>query len=428
MKRLIRFVVLTCLTVSLTAPWALVQAGTAGAAPPADAEPDAVPDAGAIQPTPITDDSFFDWPENVADVAPGQIIRSREIRPTAVVNIVIPHTTRQIMVRSNDSRGRAVPVTATVITPKAPWKGDGARPIVAYNMPIDSLGAECTPSYRIAHDWHLIDQDVPPLISLFLAKGYTVLVTDHQGPRMAYAAGRMAGHAVLDGIRGAKQLPGAGPADSPVAVTGYSGGAIATGWTAELQPGYAPEVPLAGVAAGGTPTDFGLLRHTMNGGIGSGLYLAAILGLAREYPEMLSLANPLGRALASSPLRDQCVIPLATLGVGHVPVQILANSPDPFGTPVAREVVSHNRMGAEAPDAPVLLYHGDSSVFLGDLWIPESGPRALQQEWCARGANVRYSPHAGEHLIGALTPLPEVLSWIDDRLAGLPAPDGCAGR
>ncbi|RZK96320.1 MAG: triacylglycerol lipase [Rhodococcus sp. (in: high G+C Gram-positive bacteria)] len=379
----------------------------------------------SILPSPILDDEFFVWPPNVADFAAGEIIRSREVTLRAFPNPLVPHRAHQIMVRSNDSKDRPVPVTATVLVPAAEWTAPGSRPVIAYNMPIDSLGARCTPSYKMLHDWQTLDLDIPPVLSLFLAKNYAVLVPDHEGPRMAYSAGRMAGHAVLDSIRGVKQLPGFGLSDSPVVATGYSGGAIATGWAAQLQPTYAPDVALAGAAAGGIPADFGLLRRTMNGQIGSGVYLSAVLGLAREYPEMLTLANPLGVLLATSPLRDQCIVALAPTGIASIPAELLAAAPDPFGSATARTVVAENRMGVLTPATPVLLYHGSSRVFLGDEWIPEEGVIALQQEWCRGGGNVTYAPQIGEHLTAAVFALPEVVRWIDERLAGVPAPVGC---
>ncbi|AII09279.1 lipase family protein [Rhodococcus opacus] len=379
----------------------------------------------SILPSPILDDDFFAWPPNVAEFGAGEIIRSRQVTLRAFPNTLVPHRAHQIMVRSNDSKDRPVPVTATVLVPTAAWTAPGPRPVVDYNMPIDSLGARCTPSYKMVHDWQTLDLDIPPVLSLFLAKNYAVLVPDHQGPRMAYSAGRMAGHAVLDSIRGMKRLPGLGLSDSPVVATGYSGGAIATGWAAQLQPSYAPDVELAGAAAGGIPADFGLLRRTMNGQLGSGLYLSAVLGLAREYPEMLTLANPLGVLLATSPLKDQCILALAPAGIASLPAELFAAVPDPFGSPTARTVVAENRMGALTPATPVLLYHGSSRVFLGDEWIPEDGVIALQQEWCRGGGDVTYAPQFGEHLTAAVFALPEVVRWIDERLAGVPAAAGC---
>jgi len=88
-------------------------------------------------------------------------------------------------------------------------------------------------------------------------------------------------------------------------------------------------------------------------------------------------------------------------------------------------VVAENRMGALTPATPVLLYHGSSRVFLGDEWIPEEGVIALQQEWCRGGGDVTYAPQFGEHLTAAVFALPEVVRWIDERLAGVPATAGC---
>ncbi|AOW93132.1 triacylglycerol lipase [Rhodococcus sp. WMMA185] len=389
--------------------------------PPSGAQP-LGPDS--ILPSPIQNDDFFSWPPNVGQYEAGEIIRSREVTTLGFPATSTAHQAYQVMVRSNDSKDRPVPVTATLLVPAEAWTGPGPRPVVVYNMPIDSLGAKCTPSYKMVHGSNAPDLD-PPVPALLLAKNYAVLVPDHEGPRMAYSAGRMAGHAVLDSIRGMKHLTGLGLSKSPVVIAGYSGGAIATGWAAQLQPSYAPDVELAGAAAGGTPADFGPLRKTMDGQLGSGLYLSAVLGLTREYPEMLELANPLGVLLAASPLKDQCVTTLELGGVSMLPVETLATVPDPFDTPTGRMIVAENKLGASAPTTPVLLYHGSSRVFLGDEFIPEEEAISLQQEWCRAGGNITYSPQIGEHVTAAWFALPELMHWIDERLAGVPVAPGC---
>ncbi|WP_082899748.1 lipase family protein [Rhodococcus phenolicus] len=375
----------------------------------------------AILPAPIVDDPFFDPPGDLGAYDPGTVLREQPTRMRALPASVVPHTARRFMVRSTDSSGRPIPVTATLVLPDTPWPA-GPRPVVVYNMAIDSLGSRCTPSYRMVHD--AVDIDAPPMLPILLAHGWAVLVPDHQGPHMAYAAGPMAGHAVLDSVRGlrtvAPELAGA-----PLAMTGYSGGAIATGWAAQLQPTYAPDVRFAGAAAGGLPADLSLLRITMNGQLGSGLFLAATVGLAREYPQLLALADPLTAQLATTPLKDQCTIALAVGGIAMVPVEAFTTVPDPFDDPGVRQVLDANRLGGQIPQAPMYLYHGSSQVFLGDEFIPESGVLALQRQWCAGGANVTYVPVWGEHLTAAIAGAPGMLDWIADRLAGVPAPQGC---
>lgn len=412
-------------TIILVAVWVLLGAGPVSASPvsgfplPLPAPPQVTLDD--VLPTPILDDPFFDRPEGLDTYPPGTVLRERPVRMRALPAAVVPHTARQFVVRSTDSAGRPIPVTATLVLPDSPWPG-GPRPVVVYNMAIDSLGSRCTPSYRVVHD--AVDIDVPPMLPVLLARGWAVLVPDHQGPHMAYAAGRLAGHAVLDSARGLRAIA---PelADAPLAMTGYSGGAIATGWAAQLQPTYAPDVQFTGAAAGGLPADLALLRTTMNGQLGSGLFLAATVGLAREYPQLLVLANPLAAVLAATPLKDQCTIALAATGIAMVPVEAFTTVPDPFEDPGVRQVLDDNRLGGQTPQTPMYLYHGSSQVFLGDEFIPESGVLALQQQWCAGGANVTYVPVWGEHLTAAVAGAPGMLDWIADRLAGVPASQGC---
>ena len=120
-----------------------------------------------------------------------------------------------------------------------------------------------------------------------LGRGWAVVVPDFEGPRNPYTAGRMAGHATLDGIRAARRFPPAGlAADGPVGLWGYSGGGQATAWAAEMQPTYAPELAISGVAAGGVPPDLEQVARQIDGGLFSGIYFAAAVGLSREYPEL----------------------------------------------------------------------------------------------------------------------------------------------
>ncbi|SLC84605.1 inactive lipase [Mycobacteroides abscessus subsp. massiliense] len=69
--------------------------------------------------------------------------------------------------------------------------------MVVRNQAINSLGLKFTPSYRLTHLWY---RDNPPMFPFLSAQNYAVLFPDHEGPRMSYAAGKMAGHALLAAI------------------------------------------------------------------------------------------------------------------------------------------------------------------------------------------------------------------------------------
>ncbi|WP_200173736.1 lipase family protein [Tomitella cavernea] len=394
-------------------------------AQPGDSPP---PWTAAVMPTPIRDDPFFaypDDPERLAARDDGELIRHRR---AGTVQIGLPgNRLHQFMFRSNNSHGEPIAATASLLVPDRPWRGTGPRPVVVNAAAIDSLGATCTPSYALVHKPFEIE--IPPFTATILNRGYAVLVPDHEGPRMAYAAGILAGHIVLDSVRAMRRLPALPRTgideDSRLALTGYSGGAIAAGWAAQLQPVYAPEVDFAGAAIGGVPADFALLPATMDGALGSGLFIAASFGLAREYPRLLTSLNDFGQTMARSPAKDLCAKALMASGIAMQRIETFTY-PGVLDSPDVRAVMAENRLGGMPPAAPVLLFQASSSVFLGDEWIPESGVIDLFHEWCDQGADVIYAPVPGEHLSGGFTSFPMVVQYLSDRLDGVPQAPGCS--
>src|SRR5690625_3206314 len=128
----------------------------------------------------------------------------------------------------------------------------------------------------------------------------------------------------------------------------------------------------------------------MNGTLGSGLFIAASFGLAREYPHLLTHLNDFGQTMARSPAKDLCAKPLMGAGIGMQKIEKFTH-PGVLDSPAAREVMAENRLGGMRPDAPVMLFQASGEVFLGDEWIPESGVETLYHEWCAQGADVVYA-------------------------------------
>ncbi|WP_433560577.1 lipase family protein [Nocardia sp. CA-151230] len=370
-------------------------------------------DPASVMPTPPADPFFTPEPGFEAR-PPGSVLAARTIDgqfPAADAN--------QFLVRSTDSHDRPVAIVTTLLVPHAAWPGTGPRPLVSYNLPISSLGQSCAPSADLERS---MSADVVA-IRLILAKGYAVVVPDHQGPRQAYAAGLMGGHAVLDSIRGVTRanMPGLGP-ETPVVMTSYSGGSIATSWAAQLAPTYAPEIRLAGAIIGGTPADYQTLLPAMDGTWGTGVLLAAVLGLSREYPELLGLFNDNGWRLARM-FRDICISPETALGlIAPLRVEQLSVVPDPLKLPVVQRILAQNRPGGSAPGVPVFLFHGVNEIF-----VPFAGAQHLFDDWCARGARVRLQPLPGEHYIVGVLSIPLTTGWIEDLLAGRLVPPGCTG-
>ena len=95
---------------------------------------------------------------------------------------------------------------------------------------------------------------------MLVSQGLTVVIPDYQGLGTPgdhpYLVGQSEGRNLLDGIRAAGRLEGTGSTpESNAVVWGHSQGGGAAAFTAELQPTYAPEIPLVGAIAGAPPAD-----------------------------------------------------------------------------------------------------------------------------------------------------------------------------
>lgn len=379
-------------------------------------------------PLPPDRDPFLRPPDDYSTRAPGTILRSRPAVLAAFGVIQQKGVwARQILYRSNDAHGRPLSTAALVLVPKIPAK-TAPRPLVAFQSAEDSLALKCAPSYQLqagVPNDNLVTQAEILEINGLLMNGWAVVVPDHEGPRSAYAAGPLAGRAVLDGLRAALDFDEAALGDprTPVAMWGYSGGAIATGWAAELQPSYAPELNLVGVAEGGVPADLEAAFKQLNGGPFGGFALAGALGVGRAYPELGTyLQDKLtaeGRELAQH-LGDSCNISIVLQGL-FKDIDNLTTIKDPLGQAVPQKVLTANRMGQGRPSAPMFIYHS-----VNDQLVPVKSVDTLVRAYCADGVSVAYHRDTlSEHAVLVGTGAPLALSWLQERFAGKPAPKGC---
>ena len=137
-----------------------------------------------------------------------------------------------VLYRSSDSRGTSNFVTGTVLVPAA--AANGARPLVAFAPGTQGLAKSCAPSRQLVAG----TEYESPNVALGLSKGYALAVTDYagytNGDTPTYLAGPSEGHATLDILRAARQLPGANlPPSGPIAIWGYSQGGQAAGFAGE---------------------------------------------------------------------------------------------------------------------------------------------------------------------------------------------------
>ncbi|KWT63438.1 lipase [Streptomyces albus subsp. albus] len=324
--------------------------------------------------------------------------------------------------RSTSATGAPNVVSGTVIVPDD--GRTGPRPLVTYAVGTVGLADMCAPSAGFPKGTTVEAN----LIQQLTARGWAVAVTDYEGLGTpgdhTYTVGRAEGQAVLDAARAAQRLPGAVQAgvtvDSPVGIMGYSQGGQASGWAAELHGTYAPELKVKGTATGGVPADLLKVADFNNGNVGAGLILMAAVGQDAAFPE-LDLAkylNAKGRHYVGF-MKNNCVaidgIAGAFKKISDVTVR------NPLYEADWQRRLRESDLGTRRPDAPVFLYHGTL-----DELIPYGVGRQLRADWCARGADVRWSTiPLGEHVIGAIAGAVPAANWLADRFAGKAANGNC---
>ena len=114
---------------------------------------------------------------------------------------------------------------------------------------------------------------VPQDVNASLSKGWIVSVPDYEGPLASFTAGVMSGHATIDSIRAifSKKHEFGLTDNARYAMWGYSGGALASEWAAELQVQYAPELSFSGAALGGLTPNVTSVLDIINEGYAAGL-------------------------------------------------------------------------------------------------------------------------------------------------------------
>ncbi|MBF6175063.1 hypothetical protein IU476_26675 [Nocardia blacklockiae] len=380
----------------------------------------------AILSAPTGDPTFDAWPADLAQLSPGEVIETRDVTATAAGLINAP-IARALLVKYRSTSATGTPSfgTATLLVPAAPWDGPGPRPVEVDTLPINALGLECTPGYMIAHgdrDNNGINVFLPG-VATALTKGHAILIPDHEGPLVSYAEPTVAGHMTLDAIRAVRSLFPDEFAASRYAVTGYSGGAIASYATTMLLGEYAPELSevLVGAVVGGLVTDYGAVAHVFNGRSASGILLSVSLAIAREHPEMLRYMNNLAQWVATSPLKNICGEADGPLGAVGIPMEVAANIDNPLESDIAAHIERLTDLTDRKSAVPLYIYHGAD-----DFWIPIQGPREMYRQQCALGVPAEFRTVPGEHVSAMISGAGGAIDWIDARLRGEPAPDECS--
>ncbi|KAI7630085.1 LIP-domain-containing protein [Hortaea werneckii] len=370
-------------------------------------------------------DPFYDPPAGFESEQPGTILRERPIATSFIGLVPNPVDAYQLLYRTTAIDGSAIAEVTTVFVPLNA-KTDR---FVSFQTAYDSADTICNPSYNYrlgSVQTNLIVAFEFLILEIYLALGYIVAASDYEGPDAAFGAGRLAGMGVLDNMRAVSSFDKLGLDDNPGIVgVGYSGGGIATGWAASLQPTYASELNIKGWASGGTPANLTGTTVFLDNTLFAGFLPTAIAGINKEsaykaqlQPFLSDVLTTYGKYVTAT-VSNMCA-PAVLLFFADQ--SILSTDYQTQGPSILYQspldaVLEQNVMGVnadETPAAPVFLYHA-----VDDEVIPYRNASTLYDNWCGYGADVRFLTYeSGGHFTTELLGAVEQVKFVESAFAG----------
>jgi hypothetical protein len=303
---------------------ALIALGTAcgGATEEAAADPHAGHGGGAVDPLrPVAGDPVELGPEEdlyaVPDPLPagphGTLLRYEEVVPGPVPTA----RTYRILYLGQTLTGEPTAISGTVLVPTAGAPA-GGRSVVGVGPESTGLANVCAPSRDRSGE--------VTLLGPYVEAGHLVVMTDGEGVgtpgRHPYLVGASAGHSLLDAVRAAGELPGAGAGDH-VGLAGSAEGGHAALWADRLAAAWAPELHVVGTVAGAPTTDLGAVVERPGDAPRPGLVPAIVAGLAAasRYVDPSTYLTDAGRdalELVETHCRDEVDAALAGVDVADL--------------------------------------------------------------------------------------------------------------
>jgi alpha-beta hydrolase superfamily lysophospholipase len=362
-------------------------------------------------------DAFYEQPDPLPDGPPGTILRSQPIsRPPAGSKAF------RILYLSRNASGRPAALSALLFVPTRPAPVTG-RNVVALTHGTVGVARNCAVSSGRSFFPHLDG------LARFMRAGYAVVLPDYEGLGTRgphpYLVGAATAHATLDAVRATRLFKPA-EASARFIAWGVGQGGHAALFTGQEADTYAPELELAGVAAGAPATDLRrLLRADNDTAFGRVLAAYTLATWSHGYPRLR-----LDRIL-SRPARD-VVAQVATLclpadhgslkaALGDQTVQLTYSSRQPWDTQPWKRLLARNSPGTTAIPVPVIITQGAD-----DRVVRPALTARFVRRLCRLGSIVQYRPSRGvAHIDLGEKTAPYVSKWIVGRFAGRSARSSC---
>ncbi|OAA66492.1 lipase 1 [Niveomyces insectorum RCEF 264] len=364
------------------------------------------------EPIPPSEDPWYTAPYEFEKEAPGTILRVRPAPGNLTTLAGNSSAAYNILYRTTDSRYKPTWAVTTLFVPV-----EATASLLSYQIPYDSAFIDASPSYALY-------AGVSADISNSLGKGWYVNVPDYEGPLASFTAGVMSGHATLDSVRAV--LSGASrfhlPSNVTSALWGYSGGALASEWAAELQVQYAPELNISGAALGGLTPNVSSVLETIYTGIEAGLAPAAIIGLCNQYPDVkdymvskLKTSGPYNGTTFMSAVNMTLNDAISAFAFKNISEYFVDGLADIFNPITEKAIYNDGVMGYHGiPQFPLYVYKA-----VHDEVSPINDTDKLVDEYCNMGVNILYQRNSvGGHSADSINGRPAAEAWLNSVFNG----------
>jgi pimeloyl-ACP methyl ester carboxylesterase len=358
--------------------------------------------------------SFYDTAGLGLNGPTGQVVRQEPL------GVNVQHgSAERILYRTQRADGTITFSSGMIFIPDNSSAGT-PRPVVAWAHGTVGMGDQCAPS-RIADPVGNVTW-----VEQMLAKGWVVTATDYAGLGTPGTEGYLVGgdeaRDVLNSVRALRYIPGA-HAGNRFAVWGHSQGGHSALFTASNAAAYAPELHLVGTVASAPAAELVPLLSETNGTTLDWVIGPEVLqSWPAVYPNLNTRAVTTGKGYDNyRRIANQCITQ-ATLGglTRHKLGQKIFNT-NLVHVPAWRAAAQSQTAPVLKPNQPLMVAES-----LDDQVVLPNTTALYMKNACSVHSDLTTLWLSGVgHIQLANVISPQVIGWIGDRFAGLPAGSDC---
>jgi alpha-beta hydrolase superfamily lysophospholipase len=354
---------------------------------------------------------FYAVPDPLPAGQPGDLIKAEPVTVDGLDGSVW-----RVMYLSESLAGQPIAVTGLVAVPSSAAP-EGGRPGITWAHGTTGLADTCAPS--------LDATKLDPIANQLLGQGYVVTATDYEGEgtpgRHPYIAGESEGRGVLDIVKAARQMPET-DAGTRYVIWGHSQGGHAALFAGHIAADWAPGLDLLGVVAGAPPSQLLLINAALQKSPFKYYIGMAAAGLNAAYGDAKAPLDQVLTPAGLTWLQQVDTMCAGDLGTASKDIDFTTlQKADPATVPGWSDLLKANDPGTFTTPipAPLLIIHGGN-----DEQIPVVSSAALFTQLCAIGQVEQRWVYPDQSHAGVIAPsFGDMLTWIDHRFAGEPAPD-----